>query len=72
MNFLRSGAGERLLGKPALRPLIDEAQPRRRPGNMDIVLDSQIGDERKLLKNAGNARRVGRRRVAKGDGPPRA
>ena len=50
-----AGARQRLLGDAPLRPAVDQAEATRWGGDRDIVRDAQIGDQRKLLKDAGDA-----------------
>ncbi len=62
MDVIGSGTRERLLGDAALRPAIDQAEAARRVADRDIVGDGEVGDEGQLLKDAGDAGGVGRRR----------
>jgi hypothetical protein len=60
MNVGGAGPGERLLGDPPLRAPIDHSEAARRIADADVVGDRKIGNERQLLKDADDARAVGR------------
>ena len=62
MDVVGAGARERLLGHAALRAAVDQAEAARRVADRDVVGDRQVGDQRQLLEDAGDAGRVGRRR----------
>ena len=62
MDVACSGTRERLLGDAALRAAVDQTEAARRVADRDIVGDGEVGDERQLLKDAGDAGGVGRGR----------
>src|SRR5205807_8488149 len=61
MDVACSGTRERLLGDAALRAAVDQTEAARRVADRYIVGDGEVGDERQLLKDAGDAGGVGRR-----------
>ena len=70
MNVLAAYSRQRFLCEPPLRGR--SISPKRMGGLVmaDIVGDRKIGKQRQLLENAGDARRVCRRRVGKVIGRP--
>ncbi len=60
MDVLGAGPRQRRFGHAALGTAVDQAEAARRIADGDVVGHRQIGDQRQLLEDAGDARRLGR------------
>ena len=67
MDVVGAGARQRFLGHAALRAAVDQPEAARRIADRDVVGDREVGDQRQLLEDAGDAGRMGRGRRCKRD-----
>ena len=64
---VESEAIEHRAGPPPHRGSVDEAEPSRLPAEVDVLRNGQVGKQRELLEDRGDARRARLRRAAEAD-----
>ena len=63
VDVLAAYPGQRLLGQPSLRAVVNQPEALGRMGDGDVIGDAEVGEKRQLLENTGDARLVCRRRA---------